>query len=85
MKTLNIKTLYRILFCTFIITVMSNCTKDWLTPKPLSIFTHENAFIDVRGVYGALTACDKSLRSEFFQLRDRSGISDEMIYSDVAV
>lgn len=85
MKTLNIKTLYRILFCTFIITVMSNCTKDWLTPKPLSIFTPENAFVDVRGVYGALTACDKSLRSEFFQLRDRSGISDEMIYSDVAV
>lgn len=85
MKTLTLKYLLRSIFLIPLILLMENCSESFLEPEPLSIFTPENAFVDARGMYGVLTACDKSLRSEFYQLGDRSAIADELIYSDVAV
>jgi len=85
MKTISLKPLYRTIFFLMFSMLLGSCSEEWLTPKPLSIFTPENAFVDARGMYGVLTACDKSLRSEFYQLGDRSAIADEIIYSEVAV
>ena len=66
MKTFKIISLYSILLFIPLIMGIVSCSKDWLDPKPLSIFTPENAFIDARGMYGALTACEKAMREEFY-------------------
>ena len=60
-----------------------SCSEDWLTPKPLSIFTPENAFVDARGMYGALTACERNIRYEFYG--DGAPMITELIFSEVCV
>lgn len=85
MKINNKKPFCRASLIIMVAFLIVSCSEEWLVPEPLSIFTPENAFVDARGMYGVLTACDKSLRSEFYQLGDRSAIADEIIYSEVAV
>lgn len=83
MKTKNIKTLLvALLFIPMLLGMMS-CSTDWLEPKPLSIFTPENAFVDARGMYGALTACEKAMRDEFYT--GNAPIMYELIFSEVCV
>jgi len=60
---------------------MAGCKKDFLYPRPLSIFTPETAFIDERGLYGALTACERNLRGEMYG--DGPPILTEMFFSDL--
>ncbi len=83
MKTLNRKTLLIILLFIPTFLGMMSCSTDWLEPKPLSIFTPENAFVDTRGMYGALTACEKGMREEFYAFS--APIIYELIFSEVAV
>ncbi len=83
MKTLNRKTLLIILLFIPSLFGMISCSTDWLEPKPLSIFTPENAFVDSRGMYGALTACEKATREEFYAFT--APIIYELIFSEVAV
>lgn len=83
MKTKRIKILYKILYFTFLYVAMAGCSEEWLEPKPLSIFTPENAFVDARGMYGALTACDKDIRREFYG--DGVPIGTELYFSEVAI
>jgi hypothetical protein len=60
-----------------------NCSDEWLKPKPLSIFTPENAFVDSRGLYGALTACERNMRYEWYG--DTPPFVTELVFSEVAV
>src|SRR5665648_1110198 len=83
MKTKNIKTLLIALLFMPVFLGMTGCSQDWLEPKPLSIFTPENAFVDSRGMYGALTACEKAMREEFYT--GNAPIMYELIFSEVCV
>jgi len=65
--------------------VSSSCSDEWLTPKPLSIFTPENAFVDSRGMYASLTACDAIIRDEWFTTGNRTPINTECVFSEVSV
>ena len=60
MKAKIIRKLYLIPGLITLVLGMETCSTEWLEPKPLSIFTPENAFVDSRGMYAALTACDAS-------------------------
>ncbi len=64
---------------------LNSCTTEWLEPKPLSIFTPENAFTDSRGMYAALTACDANIWLEWFTSGNRTPINTECCFSEVSV
>ncbi len=83
MKSNNIKTFFQSLLFIPLVLALVNCSDEWLKPKPLSIFTPENAFVDSRGMYGALTACEKNIRYEFYS--DAAPIITELIFSEVIV
>ncbi len=83
MKKFNIK-IYLPRAIAFVVALSAvSCSEDWLEPKPLSIFTPENAFVDVRGMYGALTACERNMRYEWYG--DGAPIITELIFSEVCV
>lgn len=63
--------------------VLPGCKKDWLTPKPLSIFSPENTFVDAIGFNAALNGCARNLRDEWYG--DGAPIITETIFSEVAV
>jgi len=63
--------------------VFQGCKKDWLAPKPLSIFSVEYTFIDVTGFNAALNGCARNLRGEWYG--DGAPIITETIFSEVAV
>ena len=83
MKSLHIKSFLKVLLFLPIAMGMVNCSEDWLKPKPLSIFTPENAFVDARGMYGALTACERNMRYEWYG--DAAPIITELVFSEVCV
>jgi hypothetical protein len=62
---------------------ISSCKKDWLTPKPLSIYSPENTFVDVTGFNAALAGCANNLRGEWYG--DGAPIITELIFSEVSV
>ncbi|MCD7937542.1 MAG: RagB/SusD family nutrient uptake outer membrane protein [Tannerellaceae bacterium] len=59
------------------------CSDSWLEPKPLSIYTPENTYVDADGLYAGLTAAERNMRHEFFG--EAAAIQTEMIQSDIAV
>jgi hypothetical protein len=79
------KTIYKFSFLILTLGILglNSCKEDWLETKPLSIFTPENAFVDARGMYGALTACERNMRYEWYG--DGSPIITELIFSEVCV
>lgn len=77
----NIK--YLSIFAYLLMVVVSSCNKDWLTPKPLSIYSPENTFVDATGFKAALGASAKNIRDEFFG--DGAPIITESIFSDISV
>ncbi|MEI6137903.1 MAG: RagB/SusD family nutrient uptake outer membrane protein [Mariniphaga sp.] len=83
MKSIKIKSFIKVLLFLPITMGMVNCSEDWLKPKPLSIFTPENAFVDARGMYGALTACERNMRYEWYG--DAAPIITELVFSEVCV
>ncbi len=83
MKSNNIKSFLRKLLFVPLVFTLTNCSEEWLEPKPLSIFTPENAFVDSRGLYGALTACERNMRYEWYG--DTPPFVTELIFSEVAV
>ena len=62
---------------------INSCSTDWLEPEPLSIFTPENAFVDSRGMYASLTACEYIIREEWFTSGNRTPINTECTFSDI--
>lgn len=83
MKSHNMKSFFRILILIPATVWMMSCSEEWLTPEPLSIFVPENAFVDARGMYGALTACERNIRYEFYG--DGAPIITELLFSEVSV
>ncbi|MEO6721669.1 MAG: RagB/SusD family nutrient uptake outer membrane protein, partial [Ferruginibacter sp.] len=63
--------------------VLQSCKKDWLEPKPLSIFSADETFVDVVGFNAALNGCAKNIRDEWYG--DGAPIITETIFSEVAV
>ncbi|RAW01255.1 RagB/SusD family nutrient uptake outer membrane protein [Pseudochryseolinea flava] len=63
---------------------MSACSEDWLEPKPLSIYTPENTFVNAKGLRAGIAACDANIRFASFY-GDGAPIITELIFSDVAV
>jgi len=63
--------------------VLNSCKKSWLTPKPESFYTADNALVDVPGFKAALSACAANLRNEYYG--DGSPNISEEIFSEVAV
>lgn len=66
-----------------IITTLNSCKRDWLTPKPLSIYSPENTLVDVSGFKAALAACNRNLRTEWYG--DGAPIITELLFSEVTV
>ncbi len=69
-----------IVSCTMI---LQGCKKDWLAPKPLSIYSPENTFVDAVGFNAALNGCARIMRDEWYG--DGAPIISETIFSEVAV
>ena len=42
------------------------CKKDWLEPKPLSIYSPENTFVDLLGFKAGLAGCANNYRGEWY-------------------
>lgn len=80
MKTQNI---IRMTACLALVSALTACNKDWLTPKPLSFYAPEVALSNAAGLYSALTACERNMRHEYFG--DGAPILTEFIHSEVAV
>lgn len=81
------KNLYKLISLSAILVmlmmVLESCKKDWLKPKPLSIFSPENTLIDVVGFNAALNGCARNLKNEWYG--DGAPIITETIFSEVAV
>lgn len=83
MKTNKIRlNIFLLLFISLMLGT-SSCSEDWLDPKPLSFFSPENALVDARGMYAALTACERNWRWEYYN--DSPPILTELVFSDVCV
>ena len=63
--------------------ILQGCSDSWLEPKPLSFYTPENTYVNAEGLRGALLACERNMRGEFFG--DAAPICTEIIQSDLAV
>ena len=81
----NIISKSKIILLLFVLLIMgtTSCDDEWLQPKPLSFFAPENALIDAKGMYAALTACERNMRYEWYG--DASPIITELVFSEVCV
>ena len=80
MKTFY-KKYFKILLLVVLVFTATNCSEDWLKPKPLSIYTPETALIDYRGMDAAIAACDWHIREEFYG--NPAPILTQYIFSDM--
>lgn len=83
MKTKNIKFFTRFALIVSFSLGTIGCNEDWLDPKPLSFFAPENSLIDAKGMYAALTACERNMRYEWYG--DGAPIITELVFSEVCV
>ena len=58
---------------------LNGCKKDWLTPKPESIYSPENTLVDIPGFNAALAGCALNLRTEWYG--DGAPIITENLFS----
>ncbi|MDR2626720.1 MAG: RagB/SusD family nutrient uptake outer membrane protein [Dysgonamonadaceae bacterium] len=81
MKTMIIT--YRLLPVLIALATLCACSEDWLKPEPLSFYTPENTYVEAGGFYSALTACERSMRLEYYG--SGAPIKTEMIQADICV
>ena len=67
-----------------------SCSDDWLTPRPLSMYTPENVFVDAAGLHAALTAAERNMRWMWTvdivgNYRGAANFQAEWYFSDAAV
>lgn len=65
------------------LTILYSCDEEYLRPKPLSIFTPENALTNVPSLYNALAALDIQIREETHG--DANAFLTELMFSDLTV
>lgn len=79
--------IFKIAFLLSVITIstmaLNGCKKDWLTPKPESIYSPENTLIDIPGFKAALASCSNNLKAEWYG--DGSPNISEQIFSEESV
>jgi len=83
MKTIRYKTKIILLLFVSLILGTTGCDDEWLEPKPLSFFSPENVLVDAKGMYAALTACERNMRYEWYG--DGAPMITELIFSEVCV
>ncbi len=83
MKTNNKKFHYRLLLVVSFILGTIGCKDSYLEPEPLSFFAPENSLVDAKGMYAALTACERNMRYEWYG--DGAPIITELVFSEVCV
>jgi hypothetical protein len=83
MKHLSKNTITVTLVASVCLWLLNACEESWLDPKPLSFYTPENAYVDAKGMYSALTACERNMRHEYFG--DGAPVITELIVTDLAV
>jgi len=83
MKTIRYKAKLILLLFASLILGTTGCDDEWLEPKPLSFFAPENALVDAKGMYAALTACERNMRYEWYG--DGAPMITELIFSEVCV
>lgn len=83
MKTINKQSIFSLVVISIIILTGTSCNKSWLKPKPLSIYTPQNAYTTAAALQDALVACERNLRYEWYG--DGAPIISQEIFSDVAV
>jgi starch-binding outer membrane protein, SusD/RagB family len=83
MKTMKYKSKIVLLLFISLLLGTPGCDDEWLDPKPLSFFEPEITLTDARGMYAALTACERNMRYEWYG--DGSPIITELIFSEVCV
>lgn len=83
MKANNTKFHYRLLLVVSFILGTIGCKDSYLEPQPLSFFAPENSLIDAKGMYAALTACERNMRYEWYG--DNPPQITELLFSEVCV
>jgi hypothetical protein len=83
MKTIRYKTKIILLLFVSLILGTTGCDDEYLQPKPLSFFSPENALIDAKGMYAALTACERNMRYEWYG--DTPPFVTELVFSEICV
>ena len=71
MKTIYKKTknlAVKLISFTALFVIMWSCSDEFLEPKPLSVFTPENALTTVASMYNGLAACDVQIREEMYEI-----------------
>lgn len=63
--------------------VLTACKKDWLDPKPLSIYVPENTLVDVQGFRSAISSISNNIRADWYG--DGAPQITEQIFSDESV
>src|SRR5690242_862280 len=83
MKTIDKQSICSTVIIFIIILAGTSCNKSWLKPKPLSIYTPQNAYTTPAALQDALVACERNLRYEWYG--DGAPIITQEIFSDEAV
>ena len=79
----NKTSIYTITLMVSLVSGTISCNKEYLEPKPLSFYAPENTLNDAQGMRGALIACLRNMRYEWYG--DGAPIITEHIFSEVAV
>lgn len=80
MKNQSIRSIIIILF-SLPIYMITSCSKDRLTPKPLSFYEPDATFVDAPAMRAALVTLARNLRNEYYG--DNPAILTEMLFSEV--
>ena len=80
MKNQSIRSIIIILFC-LPLYMITSCSKDRLTPKPLSFYEPDATFVDAPAMRAALVTLARNLRNEYYG--DNPAILTEMLFSEV--
>lgn len=83
MKTIHKSPKYNLPVILTVLLVTASCNKEWLKPKPLSIYTPEKTYTTAAALQDALVACERNLRYEWYG--DGAPIITQLIFSDAAV
>ncbi|WP_353127154.1 RagB/SusD family nutrient uptake outer membrane protein [Parapedobacter pyrenivorans] len=79
MKTRIIRSICLVL----VVMATAGCKREFLAPKPLSIYTPDETFQTADALWATLVACEKNLRYEY--VGDAAPLISELIFSEVAV
>ena len=72
-----------VLVCLGIMAGITSCSRDYLKPKPLSVYEPSLTYVDAPAMRAALVACAKNLRGEYYG--GNPPILTELLFTDMTV